>query len=641
MQSTTAMTATHHIPTTSHSHPNDPIPEDPTRKLSMSVSQVSQSPVSTATIGTYSDDGSSIDTTPTTPSDHLSEDSYDEEQSRKASNDQHKKRRASTVLVSEDSEDARRFLGEAGTATSMIQKACCGGGCCMLQEFKSKNASQGTIPVGEPQTPAYKSLKLKLGLLGLDSELTGIVDMPPKTVSLEPLSTSPSTTYAAPTKRPSTEVLRNPPNFVTPHPPYQVYAAPLFHARELTKPGAEKRTYHFDIDVTDYPTEGGDVDFVVGGAIGVCAPNPTHMVDQIFDRLGVPSFVRDKPVLLKTTSGRWPTIWGDETSRELVTTRRELLTWCSDIQSYAPTKQLFRMFAEFAEDEHEKKILMYLSSAQGQGTFCDLRTGPYTTIPQLMDAFQSSRPPLDYLLSVLNQLMPRFYSLSQDPQVSCLRDGTDCRKLIEIAVTVHEAEDYATGKRTGVGSGFLERLARQLLNAEKEGKDPSTLDLRVPIFRGLMANPLAREFVSDGPMLLIGAGVGIAPFRGFVHRRLKSANCANKVWVLQGIRDSLVDELYSGDWGVHEDQVKKVVQSRKGKGRYVQEEVRHQADLVWFIINALDGRIFVCGSSKGMGEGVEEALIDVAVAKGKLNHDEAKSFWAEKKASGQYIAETW
>ena len=95
-----------------------------------------------------------------------------------------------------------------------------------------------------------------------------------------------------------------------------------------------------------------------------------------------------------------------------------------------------------------------------------------------------------------------------------------------------------------------------------------------------MSNPLAREFVSDGPMLLIGAGVGIAPFRGFVQRRLRSANCANKVWVLQGIRDSLLDELYKGEWGVHEAKVKKVVQSKRGESIYVQEEVRHQADLV-------------------------------------------------------------
>ncbi|KIW73455.1 hypothetical protein PV04_01572 [Phialophora macrospora] len=635
----------HPLPLTAHSHPNDPIPEEPsdTRKLSLSASQFSQSiPSNNGLSSSYSDTASTVDTEPTTPlTDNLSDDSLDELQGAPPQSSQGKKRRASTLLVSQDSEDARRFLGERGAATAMIQKACCGGGCCMLQELKSEQPHQGSIPLKVPETSAYQSLKINLGHLKLDSELSGVVDMPTKTVSLESLSNTPSRTYAEPQKHHQPEVLKHPPSFVTPHPPYQVFSAPLFHARELTRPGAEKRTYHFDIDVTEYPAESGDVDFVVGGAIGVCAPNSPVIVDRVFDLLGVPRFVRDKPILLKTTTGRWPTIWGDEAARELITTRRELLTWCSDLQSYPPTKQLFRLLAEHAEDENEKKILMYLSSAQGQAAFCDLRTGPYITIPQLLDAFPSSRPPLDHLLSVLNTLMPRFYSLSQDPTISCQRDGAHQRRLIEIAVTVHEADDYATGKRTGVGSGFLERLAQQVMQAEKEGKDPRELDLRIPMFRGLMANPLAREFVTDGPMLLIGAGVGVAPFRGFVHRRLKSANCANKVWVLQGVRDSLLDELYSGDWGVHEDKVKKVVQSRRGEGRYVQEEVRAQADLVWFIINAVDGRVFVCGSSKGMGEGVEAALVDVAMAKGKLNHDEAQSFWEEKKNSGQYIAETW
>ena len=234
--------------------------------------------------------------------------------------------------------------------------------------------------------------------------------------------------------------------------------------------------------------------------------------------------------------------------------------------------------------------------------------------------------------------MPRFYSLSQDPQVSRTSEGDNRRRLIEIAVTVHETPNWRGGPRTGVGSGFLERIARKVQDAEKEGLKATDLDIRVPMFRGLMANPLAREFVTDGPMLLIGAGVGVAPFRGFVQRRLKSANCANKVWVLQGVRDSLLDELYSGEWGVEEAKVKKVVQSRKGESRYVQEEVRHQADLVWFIINALDGRVFVCGSSKGMGEGVERALVDVAMDKGNLRREEAEEFWAKKTEAGQYIA---
>jgi len=57
----------------------------------------------------------------------------------------------------------------------------------------------------------------------------------------------------------------------------------------------------------------------------------------------------------------------------------------------------------------------------------------------------------------------------------------------------------------------------------------------------------------------------------------------------------------------------------------------------WFLINALDGRVFVCGSSKGMGEGVEEALVDVVMDKGNLNREDAQTFWDGKKQAGQYI----
>jgi sulfite reductase alpha subunit-like flavoprotein len=492
----------------------------------------------------------------------------------------------------------------------------------------------GPVPSANAVTPpdneAFRKLNLNIKYLTLDSELTNIVPIPEKTVSFSAVPASALDLKLGPAD--------HPPTFVQPHPPYDVYRAPLYHARELTKPGAEKRTFHFDIDVADYPAESGDVDFVVGGAIGVCPKNKEEEVDDIFNQLGIPKSIRDKKITLHTTKGRWPTIWGDDQPRDLITTRRELLSWCSDIQSYPPTKPLFRLLAEYATEPNEKKILMFLSSAQGQGAFCDLRTGSYITVSQLFHAFPSSQPPLDHLLSVLNTLMPRFYSLSQDPQISCQRQDTKCRRLIEIAVSVAETEDWRGGTRTGAGSGYLERLARQAIDAERKGIDPRTLDLHVPMFRGLMANPLAKRFASDGPMLLIGAGVGIAPFRGFVQRRLQSANCANKVWVLQGIRDSLLDELYSGEWGVEEDKVRKVVQSRRGESKYVQEEVRHQADLVWFVINALDGRVFVCGSGKGMGEGVEAALVDVAMAKGNLNREEAEHFWKNKKEAGQYIA---
>ncbi|CAI6340741.1 unnamed protein product [Periconia digitata] len=660
------------IPTTATSHPNDPIPKEPAAIPQLNLqpppfdatttSSSSQpehpSPQSTAestawptthsnSTSTSTSDDSEAPLTPNTEPERQMDEIVDKLQELPTASvnfaepQQPRRRRASTTLISDNPNDIRRILGDGESATQLISQ-CCGGGCCLLKTLAPDTSSPSFVPVVIPDNRAFASLNLRLGPLSLDSELTDTTPLPPVNLSFDPVPVSEP-------KHVST-VQKDPPKFVQPHPPYDVYSAPLYHARELTKPGAEKRTFHFDLDVTDYPDEGG-VDFKVGGAIGICPPNSQEIVNELFDILGVPKFVRDKPVTLKTSTGRWPTIWGDDKPRELITTRRELLTWCVDVQSFPPTKNLLRVMAEHADAPNEKKILTYLCSAQGQAAFCDLRTSSHLTVAQLLSAFPSARPPLPALLSVLQQLMPRFYSLSNDPHISSARPGLPGdRRLIELAVTVHETPDWHTegNTRRGVGSGFMERLAYQFIDAEKQGIDPAAvLDLRVPMFRGLMANPLSRQFGGDGPMVLIGAGVGMAPFRGFILNRLKNANCANKIWLIQGVRDSMVDELYSGELGDHEREIKKVVQSRKGRiagqteAKYVQDEVRLQADIVWFVSNALDGRIFVCGSSKGMGEGVEEALIDVAMQKGGIDKEEAKEFWATKKQDGQYIAETW
>jgi len=585
-------------------------------------------------------------------------DSSDEQEIEEPRHAEPRRRRASTRLIAQSPADVQRITGES---TTQLIKRCCGGGCCL--DVKLKQTTVDYEPVAFPNNDAFKSLCLKID--AIPTTLNNVSDLPEQTAFLQPLrqpsnlpalsappqssdsginKAVPTVTIQDVTTRLETLELENldtriqPPSFVQPHPPHHVFAAKIHNTRELTSQGAEKRTFHFDLDVTDYP-EGEDVDFKVGGAIGVSAPNEQEMVDEVFDLLLIPRFLRDKPVLLRTTQGRWPTVWGDNKARELVTTRRALLTWCSDIQSYPPTKQLLRVFAEHATDENQRRILLFLCSAEGQGVFCDFRTGPHVSLVQLLHAFPSSKPPLDLLFSVLQPLMPRFYSLSNDPHESFETHDGKQHRLIEIAVTVHETADWRIGSRAGVGSGFFQRQALGLLKARENGQEAP--EFYIPMFKGLMANPLATQFISDGPMLLIGAGVGIAPFRGFVQRRLKTASCANKVWVLQGIRDSLVDEIYSGEWGVHEDEVKRVVQSRRGEGRYVQEEVKHQAELVWYIINSVDGRVFVCGSSRGMGEGVENALIEVAMQKGNLKRDEAKNFWDLKKEAGQYIAETW
>jgi len=140
-----------------------------------------------------------------------------------------------------------------------------------------------------PDNDAFRALQLKIG--PIPTTLSSLPELPHNTISLLPikkgLEPTPTPTESAVSITPTDgsidftphkeeiheiDMKIQPPNFVQPHPPYNVHSAKIWNARELTRPGAEKRTYHFDLDVTDYPEEMG-VDFKVGGAIGVMAPN--------------------------------------------------------------------------------------------------------------------------------------------------------------------------------------------------------------------------------------------------------------------------------------------------------------------------------------------------------------------------------
>lgn len=274
------------------------------------------------------------------------------------------KPRAATGQLQKVGKEALLDELDDSSGTNLIAGQCCGGGCCLISAPSTRPSSRASSPTAldYPDNDAFRSLHLKLAPLSSRSRLTSTTPLPPRSISLEPLHIA--------VKHEST-VDTHPPKFVTPHPPYEVFSAKIDSARELTKPGASKRTYHFDLDVTNYPEEAEGVDFRVGGAIGVCAPNNFDFVDEIFDRLDIPESERDEPIALHTMGGRWPTIWGQDMPRSLQTTRRELLTWTVDVQSYAPTKNLLRVLAEYASDEDEKMILLYLCSKQGQAAFCE------------------------------------------------------------------------------------------------------------------------------------------------------------------------------------------------------------------------------------------------------------------------------
>ena len=81
---------------------------------------------------------------------------------------------ASTKLVTRDSGLLRQAVGDGETGTQLIQKYCCGGGCCFLNAPSTSSTSTSSTPLQQPDNDAYKSLNLKLNHVGRLTPLTNI-----------------------------------------------------------------------------------------------------------------------------------------------------------------------------------------------------------------------------------------------------------------------------------------------------------------------------------------------------------------------------------------------------------------------------------------------------------------------------------
>ena len=216
------------------SHPNDPIPVEPT-----GIKEVHTHPTITTKQTSPSSSSTSLESTssseppiPTSPDTDPQIDETDEAVKEAAhiavEPNTPRKRRASTVLISQSPKDVRKILLEGGKSdTKLIEKVCCGGGCCFLDNLPEDSALPLSELVAIPDNDAFRSLRLKLGPLSLESKLTKTVDLPSPTVSFGKLSNG-----IIPGR---STVERHPPQFVTPHPPYEVYSSKVHHARELTK----------------------------------------------------------------------------------------------------------------------------------------------------------------------------------------------------------------------------------------------------------------------------------------------------------------------------------------------------------------------------------------------------------------------
>lgn len=241
----------------------------------------------------------------------------------------------------------------------------------------------------------------------------------------------------------------------------------------------------------------------------------------------------------------------------------------------------------------------------------------YATTTPIVDMLRFSPAQLDAdaLIGLLRPLTPRLYSIA----------SSQAEVESEVHITVGAVRFDVEGRaRAGGASSFLAD------RVEEEG------EVRVFIehndnFR-LPENP-------QTPVIMIGPGTGIAPFRAFMQQRAADG-AEGKNWLFFGNPHFTEDFLYQVEWQryVKEGVLSRIdlAWSRDQKDKvYVQDKLRQQGEELWRWIN--DGaHIYVCGDANRMAKDVEQALLEVIAEFGAMDIEAADEFLSELRVERRY-----
>lgn len=356
--------------------------------------------------------------------------------------------------------------------------------------------------------------------------------------------------------------------------------ASLAVKQKITGRNSDKDVRHIEIDLGE-----SGLSYQPGDALGVWYHNDPDLVEEIIGLI-------------------WRT--GDEmvTLNDQTMTLREALT--ERLELTQNTTVIVEKYAALSRDERLIELLADKHQLQ-----------QYAQTTPLPDMIRQAPADLDaaQLVALLRPLTPRLYSIASSQE----EVGSEVH--ITVGVVRYEVDGRA---RTGGASGYLaDRL-------EEDG------ELRVFIehndnFR-LPANP-------QTPVIMIGPGTGIAPFRAFIQQRAaEGAEGLN--WLFFGNPHFTEDFLYQVEWQrfVKDGVLSRIdlAWSRDQKHKvYVQDKMREQGAEVWRWIEQ-GAHIYVCGDANRMAKDVEQALLELLAEHGGMDAEQADEFLSELRVERRY-----
>jgi len=350
-----------------------------------------------------------------------------------------------------------------------------------------------------------------------------------------------------------------------------------------------------------------DLPYSIGDSLGVFPENNKQSIGEFLGFYGL------DPKAVITIDNR-----GVRELPECITVEN-LFTKVLDILG-KPNRRFYQNLAHFATDASEKERLVQMGNGQGEYSKVLAETYHYA---DMLKTFKSAKPPLQYLIEMVPNIKPRYYSISSSPK----HTPGEVHSLVLIDTWTTPSGRF----RTGLTCTMLEKL--------QAGQ----------VVQGCI-HPTAMEFPDsdERPKVMAGIGSGLAPFVAFLRERSWKRK--------QGIKVGQMVLYFGNQYEKKEYLLKEELETYVKEGLlhlrtafsrddpkkkiYVQDLVKKDPEMLYDLLVNQKGSVYVCGN-RNMPKPVQNSIKHCFVQSGKMTDKQAEDYIVEMYTTGRFNIESW
>lgn len=386
--------------------------------------------------------------------------------------------------------------------------------------------------------------------------------------------------------------------------------------RELHK-GGDRSCLHVELDISN-----SKMRYEAGDHIAVYPINDTDLVKRLGELTGANLDEVFSLINTDTDSSK-------KNPFPCPTTYRTALSHYIEITAL-PRTHILRELAEYcsAEEDKNKLMLMSTNSSEGKALYQSFIVDACRNIVHILEDIKSCKPPLDHVCELLPRLQPRFYSISSSPKLH--------PETVHITAVVVQYKTPTGRVNRGVATTWL----------ATHKPEPGHPLPKVPVY--IRKSQFRLPVQPQTPIIMVGPGTGLAPFRGFLQERahIKAEGRTVGENVLYfGCRHKAQDYIYQEELEEYErngDVQLQLAFSRDQKEKlYVTHLLEKNSEQLWDIIGNKNGHFYICGDAKNMAVDVRNILLKTIQEKGGKTEAEAQQFLKKLESMKKYSADVW